>query len=200
MQIRSTIAFYNHKIPIIQKKNSHSVMVNHEKTTKYFPGLSRTYQQKSRTFKDFPGQQKKSRTFPKCGNPVYWRHAAQDQFYWQNENYMIKRWLKPYSTIPSLCRNGFNLFEFKPFATPHFKILEYQKRILWHWLFQTSVLEWIERLLLKQRLGSDSQSGQTKDYKIWYSQTLSCLTFSNKKKQHEASSMCDRDVVAWLDH
>ena len=69
MQIRSTIAFYNHKVPIILKKNSHSVMVNHGKTTKYFPGLSRTYQQKSRTFKDFPGQQKKSKTFPGCGNP-----------------------------------------------------------------------------------------------------------------------------------
>ena len=47
------------------------------KLYKHFPGLSRTYKQNSRTFqnlqtkfKDFPGQQKKSRTFPGCGNPV----------------------------------------------------------------------------------------------------------------------------------
>ena len=44
-----------------------------------------------------------------------------------------------------------------------------------------SVVEWIERLLLKRyRLGFDSRSGQTKDYKNWYSQ-LSCLTFSIKR-------------------
>jgi len=34
-----------------------------------FQIFSRTYTQNSRTFKDFPGQQKKSRTFPGCGNP-----------------------------------------------------------------------------------------------------------------------------------
>ena len=33
------------------------------KLYKHFPGLSRTYKQNSRTFKDFPGQQKKSRSF-----------------------------------------------------------------------------------------------------------------------------------------
>ena len=41
-------------------KNSHSVLVNHGKTFQFF---SRTYKQKSRTFKDFPEQEKKSRTF-----------------------------------------------------------------------------------------------------------------------------------------
>ena len=39
------------------------------KPSNYFPGLSRTYKQNSRTFKDFPEQEKKSRTFPGCGNP-----------------------------------------------------------------------------------------------------------------------------------
>ena len=33
------------------------------KLYEHFPGLSRTYKQNARTFKDFPGQQKKSRTF-----------------------------------------------------------------------------------------------------------------------------------------
>ena len=58
MQIRSTIAFYNHKVPIILKKNSHYVMVNHGKTTKYFPGLINKNPGLSRTAKkiqDFPG-------------------------------------------------------------------------------------------------------------------------------------------------
>jgi len=31
--------------------------------------FSRTYKQNSRTFKDLPGQQKKSRTFTGCSNP-----------------------------------------------------------------------------------------------------------------------------------
>ena len=60
MQIISTIPLYNYKVPIITttKKTSHSVLVNHGKLSKLFLGLSRTYKQNSRTFKDFPGQKK----------------------------------------------------------------------------------------------------------------------------------------------
>ena len=70
MQIISTIPLCNYKVPVITttKKNSHSVQVNHGKT---FQTFSRTYKQNSRTFKDFPGQKKKSRTFPGCGNPAH---------------------------------------------------------------------------------------------------------------------------------
>ena len=60
MQIRSTIAFYNHKVPIILKKK---FTLRYGKSRENYQIFSRTYQQKSRTFKDFPGQQKKSRTF-----------------------------------------------------------------------------------------------------------------------------------------
>ena len=52
MQIHSIIAFHNHKVPIILKKNSHSVMVNHGKTTKYFPGLINKNSGLLRTFQD----------------------------------------------------------------------------------------------------------------------------------------------------
>ena len=69
MQIISTIPLCNYKVPVITTttKTSHSALVNHGKT---FQTFSRTYIQNSRTFKDFPGQKKKSRTFPGCGNPV----------------------------------------------------------------------------------------------------------------------------------
>ena len=69
MQIISTMALHNYQVPVIikEKKTSQSVLVNHEKTFQIF---SRTYKQNSRTFEDFPGQQKKSWTFPGCGNPV----------------------------------------------------------------------------------------------------------------------------------
>ena len=66
MQIISTMALYNHKVPVVKKKTSHSVLVNHGKT---FQNFSRTYKQNSRTFQD---SKKKSRTFPGCGNPGLW--------------------------------------------------------------------------------------------------------------------------------
>ena len=78
MQISSSMALFNYKVPIIMKKNSNFVLANHGKTTKYFSRLSRTYQPKSKTFKDFPGQQKKSRTFPGCGNPVLYSYPSKD--------------------------------------------------------------------------------------------------------------------------
>ena len=65
MQIISTIALYNYKVPVIVKKNNFTFCPgkSRDKLYKHFPGLSRTYKQNSRTFKDFPEQQKKSRTF-----------------------------------------------------------------------------------------------------------------------------------------
>ena len=66
MQIISTIiALYNYKVPVIIKKKQLHILSWKitGKLYKHFPGLSRTYKQNSRTFKDFPGQQKKSRTF-----------------------------------------------------------------------------------------------------------------------------------------
>ena len=41
------------------------------KLSKYFPGLSRTDRQNSRTFQDSKTYQGLSRTFPGCGNPGY---------------------------------------------------------------------------------------------------------------------------------
>ena len=46
----------------------------------------------------------------------------------------------------------------------------------------SSVVEWIEHLQLKRgRIGFDSRSGQTKDYKNWYSQQ-SLLDSQQSKK------------------
>ena len=50
MQIISTMALYNYKVPvIIRKTTSHFVLVNHGKNFQIF---SRTYKQNSRTFQD----------------------------------------------------------------------------------------------------------------------------------------------------
>ena len=70
MQIISTISLCNYKVPVITTttKTSQSVLVNHGKT---FQTFSRTFQDLQTKFKDFPGQKKKSRTFPGCGNPVF---------------------------------------------------------------------------------------------------------------------------------
>ena len=65
IQIISTIPLCNYKVPVITT------------TTKNFtfcPGKSREnfpnfFQDLKTKFKDFPGQKKKSRTFPGCGNP-----------------------------------------------------------------------------------------------------------------------------------
>ena len=46
------MALYHYKMPIIMKKNLHSVLVNLGKTTKYFPGLINKNQGLSRTFQD----------------------------------------------------------------------------------------------------------------------------------------------------
>ena len=63
MQIISTMALYNYKIPvIIFKKTSHSVQVNHGKTANIFQDLQTQ-------FKDFPGQQKKIQDFSRMRQP-----------------------------------------------------------------------------------------------------------------------------------
>ena len=50
MQIISTMASHNYKVPVSAKKQiSHFVLVNHGKTFRLF---SRTYKQNSRTFQD----------------------------------------------------------------------------------------------------------------------------------------------------
>ena len=70
MQIILTMALYNYKVLVIIQKNfTFCAGKSQENFKNIFPGLSRTNKQNSRTFKDFPGQQKKSRTFPGCGNP-----------------------------------------------------------------------------------------------------------------------------------
>ena len=46
------------------------------------------------------------------------------------------------------------------------------------------------------RRGFDSWWGLTKDYKNWCSQ-LPCLTFSNKKGESEASTVCGKQVGRW---
>ena len=46
------------------------------------------------------------------------------------------------------------------------------------------------------RLGLDSWSGQTKDYKNWCSQ-LTCLLYSNQKRQSVASTTCSGQVDRW---
>ena len=52
MQIISTIALYNYKVPITMKKNSHFVQVNQGKTFQIFSGLSRTDKTKFKDFQD----------------------------------------------------------------------------------------------------------------------------------------------------
>ena len=56
-----------------------------------------------------------------------------------------------------------------------------------------SVVKRIKRMLQKGTLGFHFRSSQTKHYKNWYSQ-LPCLTFSIKKEQCEASTLCGRQV------
>ena len=65
MQIISTIALHYYKVSVIIKK---------QKKLTFCPGKLREnfiniFQDLQTKFKDFPGQQKKSRTFPGCGNP-----------------------------------------------------------------------------------------------------------------------------------
>ena len=69
MHIVTVMALYNYKVLVIiyKKKLRYSVSVKHGKTFKIF---SRTFQDPETKFKDFLGQEKKSRTFPECGNPV----------------------------------------------------------------------------------------------------------------------------------
>ena len=71
MQIISTMVLYNYKVLVIIKKIhilSWSIM---GKPSKYFPELSRTYEQNSRTFQNRKKNPGHSRTFPGCGNPVF---------------------------------------------------------------------------------------------------------------------------------
>ena len=66
MQIISTMALYHHQVPVITyKKNNFTFRPG--KSRENFPNIFQDLQTK---FKDFPGQQKNSRTFPGCGKPV----------------------------------------------------------------------------------------------------------------------------------
>ena len=64
MQITSTMALCNYKVPVIIKKK---FTLCPGKSRENFPNI---FQELYTKFKDFPGQQKKSKTFPECGNPV----------------------------------------------------------------------------------------------------------------------------------
>ena len=64
MQIISTIALHNHKVPVIIKKTKNFTFSLGESRENFI----NIFQDLQTKFKDFPGQQKKSRTFPGCGN------------------------------------------------------------------------------------------------------------------------------------
>ena len=60
------MALYNCKVPVIIKKKKNFTLCPgklRENLINIFPGFSRTNKQNSRTLKEFPEQQKKSRTF-----------------------------------------------------------------------------------------------------------------------------------------
>ena len=65
MQIISTIALHNYKVPVIIKKFTFCLRKSRENLTNIFQDLQKK-------FKDFQGQQKKSRTFPGRGNPEWY--------------------------------------------------------------------------------------------------------------------------------
>ena len=74
MQIISTIALYNYKVPVIVKKKQLHIL-SWKITGKLnifqdFPGLTNEIQGLSRTFQDTKKNPGLSRTFPGCGNPV----------------------------------------------------------------------------------------------------------------------------------
>ena len=74
MQIISTIALYNYKVPVIVKKNNFTFCPgksrqNSTNIFQDFPGLTNKIQGLSRTFQDTKKNPGLSRTFPGCGNP-----------------------------------------------------------------------------------------------------------------------------------
>ena len=76
MQIISTIALYNYKVPVIVKKNNFTFCPGKSRENSInifqdFPGLTNKIQGLSRTFQDTKKNPGLSRTFPGCGNPVY---------------------------------------------------------------------------------------------------------------------------------
>ena len=66
------MALYNSKVSVIIKKNNFTLCPgkSRENFINIFPGLSRTNKQNSRTFQNSKKNQRLSRTFPGCGNPV----------------------------------------------------------------------------------------------------------------------------------
>ena len=75
MQIISTIALYNYKVPVIVKKNNFTFCPGKSRENSInifqdFPGLTNKIQGLSRTFQDTKKNPGLSRTFPGCGNPV----------------------------------------------------------------------------------------------------------------------------------
>ena len=74
MQIISTIALYNYKVPVIVKKNNFTFCPGKSRENSInifqdFPGLTNKIQGLSRTFQDTKKNPGLSRTFPGCGNP-----------------------------------------------------------------------------------------------------------------------------------
>ena len=75
MQIISTIALYNYKVPVIVKKNNFTFCPGKSRENSInifqdFPGLTNKIQGLSRTFQNTKKNPGLSRTFPGCGNPV----------------------------------------------------------------------------------------------------------------------------------
>ena len=82
MQIISTIALYNYKVPVIVKKNNFTFCPGKSRENSInifqdFPGLTNKIQGLSRTFQDTKKNPGLSRTFPGCGNPGFkWEIGA----------------------------------------------------------------------------------------------------------------------------
>ena len=77
MQVISTTALHNYKVPVIIKKLKNFTFCLGKSRENFinifqdFPGLTNKIQGLSRTFQDSKKNPGLSRTFPGCGNPVF---------------------------------------------------------------------------------------------------------------------------------